>query len=159
MSFKMVKEAERYYKMVDERRDGGAKYKFKFDFYYLCLMAGLNFRTRGDSQQKEELQKAEPFVNYYIELYRDKADLIAGLLIDAEMDRKGIEPEDKNGIQKLMLTLIDHMSNTKLSTAGIELLNLYSVGGFNLLKDAIPATSELEVFLVRYHQFMNSQTE
>lgn len=155
MSFKMLKEAEHYYGMVEGRRDQGAKYKVKFDFYYLCLMAGLHFRELGDQQQEEELKKVNYFVDYYPEVYRDKVDLIAGLLIDAEMERKAILPADKKGIERLMLDLIDHMSVTKLSAKGLELLNIYAAGGFNRIKDEIPPTSELEVFLIKYHKLLN----
>ncbi|WNR45130.1 hypothetical protein [Paenibacillus roseipurpureus] len=156
MSFKMLKEAERYYDMVDGRGDQGAKYKVKFDFYYLCLMAGFHFRELGSESQNQEIKKTAYFVDYYPEAYRDKIDLIVGLLIDAEMERKAITSTDKKGIELLMVSLIDHLSVTKLSSKGHEFLNDYAVGGYNRIKDAIPATSELEVFMIMYSKLLNN---
>ena len=81
--------------------------------------------------------------------------MIAALLIDAEIERKGILPTDKKSIEKLMLQLINHQSHTKLSSEGIDLLNLYAAGGFNRIRENIDATSELEVFLIQFLRMMN----
>jgi hypothetical protein len=59
-------------------------------------------------------------------------------------------------VEKLMLQLIDHMSVTKLSQKGIELLNLYAAGGTNYIYDNISVTQELELFLVNYFELINS---
>ncbi|GFR37183.1 hypothetical protein PRECH8_04790 [Insulibacter thermoxylanivorax] len=155
MSFKLLKEAEQYYETVERRRDDGAKFRTKFDFYYLCLMAGLHFRQMGTLEQEKELNETAYFIDYYPEPFPDKVDLIVGLLIDAEMERKHILPSDKKEVEKLMLDLIDHQSYTKLSSKGHKLLNLYAAGGFNRIKETILPTTELEVFLLHYMDLMN----
>lgn len=151
MGFVLSEKAIEYFKSVDLRKDGGAKFKIMFDVYYLCLMMGLHQRKLGSLDQL----KRDAFIDYYPEVYRDKAELITGLLIDAEMDRKAIHENDRKSIEKLMLHLIDHMSVTKLSSKGIEQLNLYAAGGINHIFDYIPNTQELEIFLLRYYELLN----
>jgi hypothetical protein len=152
MGFILDDHGTEYYTAVNLRKDQGPKFNVKFDVYYLFLMMGLKLRKLGSPEQI----KRDAFVDYYPEVYRDKAELIAGLLIDAEMVRKGIEPNNRQSVEKLMLQLIDHMSVTKLSSKGIELLNLYAAGGANYIRDNISSTSELEVFLVSYYKLINS---
>jgi hypothetical protein len=152
MGFILSEKALDYYKAVNNRKDQGPKYTIMFDLYYLVLMMGLNNRKLGGPDQI----KNAPFIDYYPEVYRDKAELIAGLLIDAEMVRKGIKPDDRKSVEKLMLQLIDHMSVTKLSQKGIELLNLYAAGGTNFIYDNISITHELELFLVNYFELINT---
>jgi hypothetical protein len=153
MGFILSDKALEYYKAVNNRKDQGPKFTIMFDIYYLVLMMGLNNRKLGSPDQI----KNSPFIDYYPEVYRDKAELIAGLLIDAEMVRKGIRPDDRKSVEKLMLQLIDHMSITKLSQKGIELLNLYGAGGTNFIHDNISITQELELFLVNYYELINKE--
>jgi hypothetical protein len=149
--FILPDKAIEYFKTVELRKDQGPKFKVMFDVYYLCLMMGLNHRRQGTMDQ---ITKA-PFLDYYPEVYRDKSDLIAGLLIDAEMDRKAIEASDRKSVERLMLQLINHMSVSKLSRNGQKILNLYAAGGMNYIHENIPNTQELEVFLIKYYQLLN----
>lgn len=149
--FVLADKAIEYFKAVDLRRDQGTKFKLMFDVYYLCLIMGLHQRRQGSNDQISKTA----FIDYYPEVYRDKADLIAGLLIDAEMERKGILSEDRKSVEKLMLKLIDHMSITKLSGYGLRLLNLYAAGGINHIHENIGNTHELEVFLFQYYELLN----
>lgn len=149
--FVLSDKAIEYFKSVELRKDNGPKFKVMFDVYYLCLMMGLYHRRQGTQDQI-----SKPFFyDYYPEVYRDKSDLIAGLLIDAEMDRKGIQSSDRKSVERLMLQLIDHMSITKLSSYGMKLLNLYAAGGINYIHENIPNTQELEVFLIKYYELLN----
>lgn len=149
--FVLADKAIEYFKSVELRKDQGPKFKVMFDVYYLCLMMGLHHRRQGHQDQISK----QPFIDYYPEVYRDKSDLIAGLLIDAEMEKKGIQPTDRKSVEKLMLQLIDHMSVTKLSNYGMKLLNLYAAGGINHINENITNTQELEIFLIKYYQLLN----
>lgn len=149
--FVLSDKAIEYFKSVELRKDKGATFKVMFDVYYLCLMMGLYHRRQG---AQEQISKSF-FIDYYPEVYRDKADLITGLLIDAEMERKGIRETDRASVEKLMLQLIDHMSITKLSSYGMKVLNLYAAGGINYIHENITNTQELEVFLIKYYQLLN----
>lgn len=150
MGFKLPKNAERYFRYIEKRADG-IKFKLLFDQYYFCLMAGFRFRKLGSN----DALRNEPFIDYYVDHYREKAEIIAGLLIDAEIERSGIPKADRRSVEKLMLELIDHMSITKLSKRGMDLLNLYAAGGMGIIEENIDQTADLEVFLVNYYQLMN----
>jgi hypothetical protein len=150
--FVLSDKAIEYFKSVELRKDKGPTFKVMFDVYYLCLMMGLFHRRQGSQEQISK----PIFIDYYPEVYRDKSDLIAGLLIDAEMERKGIRDTDRSSVEKLMLNLIDHMSITKLSSQGMRILNLYAAGGINYIHENITNTQELEVFLIKYYQLLNN---
>lgn len=149
MGFKLPKEARSYFKLIDDRSNN--KFKILFDRYYLCLMAGFSCKTLG---KQEEIENAD-FLDSYPELYVDKAELIAGLLINSEMERQGIDSTEQKSVENLILQVIDNNSSTKLSNKGLDLLNCYAASGMNFIRDNIPKTSELETFLVYYQQLLN----
>jgi hypothetical protein len=119
-----------------------------FDAYYSCLLLGLDGERHG---RPEDLETDE-FAKVYPEAYRGQAELIAGLLVSAELRRQEIEPEDRDSIEAEMVRLLDLKSSTRLSTEGDRLLNLYAATGFEKLDAAIPAPDNLEDFLVAYHR-------
>ncbi|PAB61348.1 hypothetical protein [Anaeromicrobium sediminis] len=155
MAFKLPKDTRKYFDLIDRRTDGGVKFKTLFDKYYLCLMAGL---YKGNIGVVEKIEK-DRFIEYYPDLYEGVNELIMGLLIDAEMERRDIQRQDKRRIENLMLEIIDHNSVTKLSETGMELLNRYAVSGMELIRDNIPKTSELETFLIHYYNLLKPEED
>jgi hypothetical protein len=150
VSFKVPIELRDYFRLIDDQ--ASHKFKYLFDKYYLCLMIGLQNVELG---KEEDIENAE-FIDHYPEPYADKAELITGLLINAEMERQCIEPDARESIQSLILKLIDNNSPTKLSMYGNGLLNSYAAGGMNIIRENIPKTNELETFLVFYHRLINA---
>lgn len=151
MAFKLPKDAKFYFKQIDNQNEEHAKFKTLFDKYYFCLMLGLHRRELGC---EEEISK-EVFVSNFIEEYKDKANLIIGLLIDAELERKGIRLEERNSVQKVILDLIDENAITKLNSDAIEQLNKYAAGGMSIIREEIPTTSDIEIFLSQYFFLLN----
>ncbi len=125
-----------------------------FDAYYCCLMAGFNARKVGIPEDLD----IEPFINGYPDDFKSQADIIAGLLIDAELDRKAIGSEDKISIEKEMVKLVDPTSATRLNPDGNRLLNLYAAAGFALLQERMMPPSNVEEFLVAYHGFWHASS-
>lgn len=120
-----------------------------FDAYYCCLMAGLDARKVGTLGDLD----TDPFLNGYPDDFKGQADIMAGLLIDAELDRKGISGEDRASIEHEMIKLIDPTSATRLNVEGNKLLNLYAAAGFALIRDRMMPPSNVEEFLVALHGF------
>lgn len=149
MGFKLPKETRDYFKFIDQKEN---KFKTIFDKYYLCLMVGFCEERLG----KPEDYESSDFIEGYPQAYADKAPLITGLLINAEMNRQGIDSEDRLSVEGLILNLIDNNSSTKLSEKGIELLNSYAATGMNKIREKITKTGDLETFLVHYHRLINS---
>lgn len=123
-----------------------------FDAYYCCLMAGLNARKVGSSDELD----SDPFINSYPDDFKSQGDVVAGLLIDAELDRKGINAEDRTSIEREMVKLVDPTSATRLNSEGNKLLNLYATAGFSILQDHMMPPSTIEEFLVAYHRLWHS---
>lgn len=117
-----------------------------FDAYSCCLLLGLDGRQHGEASDLE----AKTFIEGYPDSHRSQAEIYAGLLVDAELARKDISPEDRGSIEREMVNLLDLTSPTRLSSNGNDLLNLYAASGFVRLRDAMPAPPTLEDFLVGY---------
>jgi hypothetical protein len=118
-------------------------------------MLGFLRNTLG----KEVDLESDKFVEKYTSDYQNQADIIAGLLISAELSRKGIEKDDRSSIEREMLRLLDHQSPSRLSEEGIKLLNLYAVEGFRAIREEVAPPQSLEEFLVLYYRIWSPPGE
>ena len=153
MAFQLPKESREYFKFLLKRSDGGARFDTLFDLYYFCLMIGLSRKTLGAESDLEP----DKFVEGYPSDFQSHADVIAGLLINAELSRKGLEKDDRSSIEQEMLHILDQNSPTRLSESGIGLLNLYAGTGFRVIREEIPIPQNLEEFLPLYHRLWPSE--
>lgn len=142
MNFTLPGKARPFFRTVTERTP---KY-LMFDSWYLCALIGLRERTLG---AKDELED-EYFIDHYPEDFKAQADFLAGLLIDAELDRNRIDVQDKASVEREMILLLDPSRMTGLSESGVEILNRYAVGGFAKLEDAMLPPANVEDLLVKY---------
>lgn len=145
MSFRLHKQAHSFFRNL---LPGGTGIRFdtQFDIYYYCLMCGLDRRQLG-----AESDVGEEFVRDYVQGFQPHAELIAGLLVDAELVRIDIKLDDVKDVEKKMIELLEPASATRLSSVGHGLLNRYAAGGFNIVSDAFAAPPQsLEDFFVTY---------
>lgn len=133
------------------QRDSSVRF-LMFDAFYCCLMVGLDGRRYGRADQLE----STAFINGYPEDFRGQAELIAGLLVDAELERQAILPNDKKSIEQEMVRLLDLKSATRLSAKGDNLLNLYAAAGFEKLDELLVPPDNVEDFMVAYHDLWSS---
>lgn len=147
MSFVMPKAARAFFRTITERTVPGSRY-IMFDTYYVCLLLGLDARRLGPAEELE----SDRFLpgDAYPEDYKAQADYIAGLLIDAELDRNRIDLTNKASVEGQMVLLLDPSNPTGLSAIGSERLNRYAVGGFARIEEEMIAPAKLEDLLVRY---------
>ena len=139
------------------KSSGAASPRFQmFDAYYSCLLLGLD---RGRHGRREDLE-AKTFLALggYPETHRGQAEVIAGLLVDAELRRQDILPDDRDSIEGEMVRLLDFRSATRLSGTGVELLDLYAAAGFDRLHGGMMRPDALEEFLVAYHRLWDEGT-
>ena len=132
------------------RADGtqfGTQFATQFDEYYLCLLVGLDARRLG---QVSDLVSTGEFIKDYPTSFQAQSTVIAGLLVDAELDRQLIGAVDRDAIQQEMLRLLDHNSATGLSSVGQGLLNQYAAGGFSIIRDQLPSPQSLPDLLRAY---------
>ena len=129
------------------KRDTATRFLL-FDAFYCCMLLGLDEAKLGAADRLEPAN----FIIGYPEPYKGQAELIAGLLVDAEIRRLGIQPDDRDDIERQMVHLLDLSSPSRLSGDGDELLNRYAVSGFDRLKIVMTECDNLEDFLVGYHR-------
>ena len=77
-----------------------------FDAYYCCLLLGLDASQLGTEGGSEDSN----FLNAYPDAYKGQAELIAGLLVEAELRRLDIGPENREDIEREMVRLLDLVS-------------------------------------------------
>lgn len=148
MGFQLPKESRDYFKHLFRRTDNGARFDILFDQYYFCLMVGLDRKNLASENELEN----DKFIERYPSDYQNQADVIAGLLISAELRRKSIEAGDRSSIEKEMLRLLDHQSPTRLSEEGMKALNQYAASGFKAIQVGMLPPQSLEEFLVLYYK-------
>lgn len=154
MSFVTPKGLNQFFKIAHGKGDG-TQFDTLFDKYYFCLIVGLD---AGKIGQPTDLE-ADEFIKGYPQDYAAQSDIIAGLLIDAELERQAIGAADRESIQQVMLRLLDHNSPTGLSTAGAKLLNQYAAGGLAIMREKLGATQSLPDFLRAYVQLWHPPEE
>jgi hypothetical protein len=128
------------------KREGATRFLL-FDAYYCCLLLGLDEARIGDELELE----TEPFLGGYPEAYKAQAELVAGLLVDAELRRLSISVDDREDVERQMVQLLNLNSPTRLSDDGNNLLNQYAVTGFEKMRDDLMEPDNLDDFLVAYH--------
>ncbi len=138
--------ARPFSKLGGPKRESAARF-LMFDAYYCCLLLGFDERRLGDETKLE----SDRFIDSYPEPFKGQAEVIAGLLVDAELSRLEVGPDDRNDIERVMVRLLDLTSATRLSPEGDHLLNRYAVSGFDKLREAMLPPDNLEDFLVGYY--------
>jgi hypothetical protein len=112
----------------------------------------------GLDQRKVELGKdateSAEFVKGYPSDYASAAPIIAGLLIDAEVARKGISLDERDSVEKEILKLLDPQSPTSLSLQGEQLLDAYAAAGLAIAREELGQPDDLASFLLAYGNFM-----
>jgi hypothetical protein len=127
MAFRLRQDAEKWFSEIA----GKAPVRSKFDLFYFCLMAGLMAGRRSDPSQSG--RAAPEFVNTFIEDYRASQRLIIGLLIIAEVNRLGINLQEKAAVRQTIRDLVDPHTPTGLTDEGMRVLNTYASGGFEYI--------------------------
>jgi hypothetical protein len=129
------------------KREGATRFLL-FDAYYCCVLLGLDSGRIGDPSHLE----GEPFYTQgYPDAYKGQAELMAGLLVDAELRRLMVSVDDREDVERQMVRLLNLTSPSRLSGDGDTLLNQYAVTGFDRLQEEMLEPDNLEDFLVGYH--------
>ncbi len=147
------------------RLPGGAKLWFKeiepkfgtaplFDMYYLCLMAGLATSTLKEGKDSESSE----LVDYFPAEYNKNGKIIIGLLLSRELNRLGIDRQDKTALNEGIATLVDPNTPSRLKSEGMRLMNRYANGGFEVLEQQwfVERPQHIEAFLPLYYKNLNS---
>lgn len=160
MVFRLSDSAAAHFSKMDTRV-GSSKIDFlKFDMYYACLMIGL-LRQSIVQEPDTASELGETFLPSdvgYPGPFRNAADLIAGLLIEAELKRKNIGYTDRAEIESQTTSLLEPNSPVRLSDRGIRLLNRYAARGFEILRtETMAAPRSIAEFFMAYEALIQKE--
>ncbi len=148
MSLRLPSSAAKFFLHVPEYPLSGIRF-MDIDKYVACLMLGLRAGELGREEDLTTSSFLAPGASYP-DAYKPAADFISGLLVDAEIRRNNISPNDRNQIEAETVKLLQPRSAMGLSEKGIDFLNLYAARGFEHLQAEMGAPRSLEVFLLEY---------
>jgi len=144
MVFVISNDARRYYTKLNESKHG--KFRTMFDFYYLCLIAGM-------INNKRSTAKGSEFIDQFTKDFIPRREEIIGLLISTEIERNNIDLNNRSRIERLMLALVQPDSASRLSSDGENLMNQYAENGFYKILEEIPEPPiNLDTFLITYYE-------
>ena len=123
MPFRLSKDAREWFRDLE---DGFA---LDFDIYYLCLMAGL---ATGKKESVPTTQAPE-LVDYFPGDYRSKGRVLVALFLSKELEALGISMLERDQVYRQIALMVDPLTPSGLSHMGMEEMNRYSYGGFDVL--------------------------
>src|SRR5262245_19659857 len=125
MPFRLLKEVRPWFKGIEK------DLALDFDMYYFCLMAGLAAGRKRFGQADDATDLAQDFPGEY----RSRGRVIVALLHTRELRTLGINFQERTTLHREISKLIDPLSSSHLSSAGMEEMNRYSYGGFDVLTE------------------------
>ena len=131
--FRMREDCKTWFKNITKTGSGKPGLTLDFDAYFICMLLGL--ATGRRSSPTDHGKKMSDLIERFPEAYRSQQRLVAGLLIWAELARRGIDIKEKQGVQDVVVELLSSQNFTGLSNEGINLLDKYASGGFDVLTD------------------------
>jgi hypothetical protein len=147
MPFRLLKDARPWFKGIEK------ELSLDFDMYYFCLMAGLAAGRKRLGQGEEATDLAQDFPGEY----RSRGRVIVALLLTRELRSLGINFQERTTLHREISKLIDPLSSAHLSAAGMEEMNRYSYGGFDVLTEWFEdRPRHLETFLPQFKRYLNS---
>lgn len=150
MAFRLSNKASQWFKHIKVK---GSGFELEFDGYYFCLIAGLKTGRTENVPNSETTEIIQQFPREY----QSNRRLIIALFLHTDLDRMGIDLNEKTALNKHLSFLIQPDSATNLSEDGMRILNQYSFGGFSELQSYFPEPPRtLDNFLVGFYKFINS---
>lgn len=144
--FRLRKDIREWFKEIS------GKFPLDFDMYYLCLMAGLATGRKEEASQAETTDLVSDFPGDY----RAKGRLITALFLSQELKELGIELSERTALHSAIRSLVDPLSSSHLSDAGMKELNKYSFGGYEVLTQWFPdGPQTIETFLPLYKRHLD----
>ena len=148
MGFKLRNNAKTWFKHIRDARDNN--FKIEFDSYYFCLITGMIF----ESKLEVESSNTTEFIDYFPDKYKDRAKLIIGMFLSKELSRLGVSFEEKKQVHTVISKYIEPGSYNFLTDEGINELNKYANGGFEILAEKIDKPYYLEDFLIAFYHLI-----
>jgi hypothetical protein len=132
-SFRMTKEMYDWF--AASFADGGPL-RTDFDKYYLSLLIGLVY----DQRQPMDGQSRD-FINYWINDYHGVRETVLGMILESELQTRGIQVTERDPVQMTCKRLFTQESSTYLTPDGMGVANSIAHGGFKFMQERWPSDS------------------
>ncbi|WP_445665124.1 hypothetical protein [Fodinibius sp. AD559] len=149
MAFYIRRESEDWY--TDLTRDGNELIRTRFDLYYLFFLKGIANQDKNPKNKGSEFVKE--LIEYFPEEYKGSRNTIVGLLVNSELNRLGISPDDKREVKDKYQQIVEPESQAKLTSKGFSLMNDYASRGYELFQQELgdnPASLAPEFLINAY---------
>lgn len=123
--FRMRNEARAWFKSVATFEH----FRWDFDQYYLCLMAGFA------SGRSNETGATTEMTDTFVEGYKEASRFLIGLLVMAELRTAGIDISERDSVRDMFKRLVDPHSPNQLTDWGMRRMNAYASGGYDYLAE------------------------
>jgi len=139
--FRLRKDARKWFKELEHGFDSDAP---QFEMFYFCLIAGLAARKKIDVPAADTAE----LVDYFPGEFRAKGRVIVAWFLARELAALGIQMTEKRALHTSISQLVDPLSPSHLSEAGVKEMNRYSFGGFEVLTEWLEDSPRaIETFL------------
>lgn len=141
--FKLNKDAKNWAETLTAK---DSPIRTQMDIYYLSLVVGIGKNQCPTFQENQVTEITRSYTEKFLPL----KDLLAGVLLAAEITNFGLPAENKI-IRKKVSELFNSTSPTSLSDNAINIMNRYAFGGFELMKRELTKAPPVHDFLVWYN--------
>ena len=150
MSFRMPKKGDNFaYDKLARLSRGEKRITTDFDIYYAGAILGLCARQRiAPAEYDDEIGRE--LTRTYPKDRQEQAGTIAGILVEAELSRQSIDPNNAAVILGIIDDYLSSTSPTRLTPDGHRLLDRYAAAGFRLMEERFMSFDYEEEFLVAY---------
>lgn len=153
IQFLFGSEARDYFDRL-EKSSATGDFKIKLQQYWLCCQIGIKFDKKG----KVPESKGAWLVDNIAPPLAEHADFIRSVVFWRYADALGVNPEDREDMVPQLKAFFDEHKKTKLGDAGMNLMDAYAAGGFEILQERIPNPTDLSSFLIDYVALLTSET-
>jgi len=148
MDFRIRKDARAWFKGLDSVIGTSAK---GFEYYYFCLCAGL----MSGNKLSVAASECDALIDHYPTEYKAKGRILVACMISKELETLGIDVAERSRVHETIRTLVDPHALSNLSDYGMEQMNGYAAGGFEVLSEGISEPPRvLPTFLIEYTQLL-----
>ena len=146
--FYLSEEANTYLGRLNKNSTSG-KIQPKLKFWWLCAQVGiLSNRTMPCDQGAMGVRTFVPPLDSH-------SSLIRGILLMEAIQRVDVgDGDERTLVESVMSKHITNSTASQLTHHATKLLDNYSTGGFQVIRDELGAHHELHTFMLAYHELV-----
>jgi hypothetical protein len=134
-----------------EKTSSSGKFRILLQKYWLCAFVGLL------ADKKASREENDKWVNdYFPEPLKSNQHLIRASAFFRFADRLEYTADDEDDLLEGMKFFFDDEKLAKLGEDGLDTLDEFAAGGFEIINNKIPEPNDLALFLVDYVNLIES---